>query len=193
MFNILKRVSKLKETKGAISLFVIVLMVFLLPFAIWVGIELPKNHELNQRVKDAVDSASSSGVTAIDNDGINPDTNVIPLDDKQARAIAIQIFASKMGLKVIGDYSNATLEAPEGSFIKEATVKVDVLDVEPEDGVTTDRANPLKFNTANGYYKIENSSVIVTATVTYEKVGFLGNDITVKHVGINQAKLRHEY
>jgi predicted nucleic acid-binding protein len=191
MFNILKRVSKLKETKGAISLFVIVLMVFLLPFAIWVGIELPKNHELNQRVKDAVDSASSSGVTAIDNDGINPDTNVIPLDDKQARAIAIQIFASKMGLKVIGDYSNATLEAPEGSFIKEATVKVDVLDV--EDGVTKVKANTLYFQTANGNKRVENSSVIVTATVTYEKVGFLGKDITVTHVGINQAKLKNDY
>jgi predicted nucleic acid-binding protein len=191
MFNMLKRVSKLKETQGAISLFVIVLMVFLLPFAIWVGIELPKNHELNQRVKDAVDSASSSGVTAIDNDGINPDTNVIPLDDKQARAIAIQIFASKMGLKVIGDYSNATLEAPEGSFIKEATVKVDVLDV--EDGVTKVKANTLYFQTANGNKRVENSSVIVTATVTYEKVGFLGKDITVTHVGINQAKLKNDY
>jgi predicted nucleic acid-binding protein len=191
MFNMLKRVSKLKETQGAISLFVIVLMVFLLPFAIWVGIELPKNHELNQRVKDAVDSASSSGVTAIDNDGINPDTNVVPLDDKQARAIAIQIFASKMGLKVIGDYSNATLEAPEGSFIKEATVKVDVLDV--EDGVTKVKANTLYFQTANGNKRVENSSVIVTATVTYEKVGFLGKDITVTHVGINQAKLKNDY
>lgn len=189
MFNLSKIRKKLTETNGSISISVIIMMAFLLPFAIWVGLELPKAHEYNQRIKDAVDSASSSGVTAIDNDGINSDTNVIPLDDKQARAIAIQIFASKMGLETNGDFNNVVLIPPEGSFVKEATIKVDVLDV--EDGVTKVAADTLYFQTANGKKRVENSSVIVTATVTYE--GVLGRDNTVTHVGINQVRLSNDY
>lgn len=180
---------KLQETTGAISLYVIMMMVFLLPFAIWVGIELPKSHELNQRVKDAVNSASQSGVTAIANDEIMPDTKVIPLDDKQAKAIATQIFASKMGLGVKGDYSNPELVPPEGSHIDSAVIKVEVFD--NESGVTADKSNILFHQTANGNRKIEYSTVIVTATVTYGKIGFLGKDITVEHVGINQARMEN--
>lgn len=178
---------KLKEKNGSISVFVIIILVFLLPFAIWVGIELPKTHELNQRVKDAVDSASASAVTSIDSASINGDTKVIPLNEMGATGIAVQIFASKMGLDVKGDASNIELTPPEGSIIQNAVVQVAVLD--EEDGVTGDPSKPFYYQTKNGRKKIENSTVIVTATVTYEKIGFLGRDITVTHVGMSQAKM----
>lgn len=199
MFRLSKIHKKLNETNGAISIYVIIMMVFLLPFALWVGIELPKSHEYNQRVKDAVDSASASGVTLIDTPAIDSDTIVVPLIDKQAKALAIQIFALKMGLETKGDYSNVELVPPEGSLIKEATIKVEVPDADVSDGeeddfiVTKDKSKTLYVQTANGKKKVENSSVIVTATVTYKKAGFLGNDITVTHVGINQARLKNDY
>lgn len=178
---------KLKETNGSISVYVIIILVFLMPFAIWVGIELPKTHEINQRVKDAVDSASASAVTAIDSSSINGDSTVIPLDREGAKGIAVQIFASKMGLKVQGDASNIEVVPKEGSIIEDAVLEVDVLD--EESGVTGDTSRPFYVQTQNGKRKIENSTVIVTATVTYQKIGFMGRDITVTHVGMSQAKM----
>lgn len=177
---------KLKEKDGAISLYVIIMLVFLLPFAIWVGIQVPQSHELNQRVKDAVDSASQSGVTAIASEDIKPDTEVIPLNDAQAKAIAQQIFASKMGLEI----KSGKLVPPTGSIVKSAVIDVAVFD--NANGVTTDKTKTLYVNTANGKRKVEHSSVIVTATVTYKNVGFFGTDTTVTHVGINQALMNLE-
>ena len=83
--------------------------------------------------------------------------------------------------------------SPEGSHIKHVgVVNVEVFD-DVKGPVTGDKNNPLRVQTANGSKKIHHSTVIVEATITFEKIGLLGRDITVTHVGMNQAKMKNNH
>lgn len=187
---------KLKDESGGISIFVIIMMVFLLPFVIWIGIEMPKTHEMNQRVKDAVDSASQAGITSISTktDRFNPDGKVIPLNYNEAVINANRVFAMKMGLENDADnWLNPILVTPEGSNIKHVgDINVQVFD-DVNGPVTGDKNNPLVVQTLNGKKKIHHSTVIVDATITFEKIGIFGKDLTVTHVGMNQVKMENNH
>lgn len=195
---------KLKETSGGISVFVIIMMVFLLPFVIWIGIEMPKTHEMNQRVKDAVDSASQAGITSISTktERFTPDAKVIPMNHDEAIINANRVFAMKMGLKNEADnWLNPVLVAlteeektnGEYSNIKHVgDINVQVFD-DVRGPVTGDENNPLRVQTLNGTKKIYHSTVIVDATITFEKIGVFGKDLTVTHVGMNQVKMENNH
>lgn len=159
---------KLKSAKGSVSIFVIIVMIFLLPFAIWVGIELPKMHELNQRVKDAVDSAAASAVTSAN--GVDQDSGLVTIDHTKAEDSARQVFALKMGLSF--DASGG-LYAKDESHIEYVERDMPYIDV-------FDSKNP------NPQYK--NSTVIVTATVTFKNSSIFGRDITVTQTGMSEAR-----
>lgn len=160
---------KLKSAKGAVSIFVLIMMVFLVPFAIFVGIELPKMHELNQRVKDAVDSAAASAVTSAET--VNQDNMRVKFNRIKGEQSARQIFALKLGLKF-----NATgqIYADEESFVE--YIEGDMPYVTFYDSEDEDNPN------------FENSTVTVKATVTFKNIGVLGRDVTVTQTGMSEAR-----
>lgn len=192
----------LKNNHGGISMFTLVIMIFLLPFAIWVGIELPKSYEMNQRVKDAVDTASATAVTRTN--GMPEDGEYIYINDEDAKRVAHQIFSSKLGVEFKG-WNDATqkyeFEIPKESAI----LSIDSYDVrvfDPENPGEWLNQDEQKVATISGKEKITHSSVLVEAKVTFKKIGLFGgskdeegkivNTTTVTHVGISQAKFCKE-
>lgn len=187
----------LKNNHGGISMFTLVIMIFLLPFAIWVGIELPKSYEMNQRVKDAVDTASATAVTRTN--GMPEDGEYIYINKSDAEKVATQIFSSKLGVEYQGwnpTTQGHEFQIPGKSAIKSIDkYKVRIFDPEnPEEWLNRDGQ---KVETILGDEKITNSSVIVEAQVTFKKIGLFGGSkdkdgnsfstTTVTHVGISQA------
>lgn len=179
-----KLTKKLKDTSGAISIFAVMIMVFLLPFAIWIGIELPKMHEANQRVKDAVDSAASSAITIIDNSKF--EDGEILLDDGTVKALAVQLVGEKLGI----DASTGELLPKEGSSIMKEGIEIKVraiddADLPPGGSITVSSQVPGKTWTKS----ISKPTIIVETQVTYKKIGWWGDDLTVYHVGMSQVNL----
>lgn len=158
----------LKNTKGAVSIFVVIFLAFLLPFAIWVGIELPKMHEMNQRVKDAVDSAAASAVTSAET--VDQENMMVRINHHNAEVSARQVFALKLGLKF---KSSGEIYASPDSFVEY---------IEP------DMPYVQVYDSQNPNPKFKNSTVVVKATVTFKNVGILGRDLTVTQTGISEAK-----
>lgn len=180
----------LNNSKGSTMLFTLVLMVFLIPFAIWLGIELPKMHEMNQRAKDAVDSASASAVTRISEKSapeMNNDITLIDINDDEARKVAEQIFSDKLGIDFKGYVDGkAQFEISNNSIVKSVNdFEVWIYDVNNK-GIWFDTESQ-KVKTLNGTEKLKNSSVVVQASVTFKKIGLFGGDMKVTHVGVSQA------
>ena len=185
---------KLKETKGGISIFTIMILAFLLPFAFWVGIELPKIHEANQRVKDAVDSSASSAVTLIMGN-VDKSENYLAkgqfrIGDEgryEIEQTAKEILGLKMGLSY--DRNTKKFEIPPGSSISQ-DIEVEVQTIGDEkisiNGVAIVDS---KLETGRWTKKIDSPTVIVEAKITFKKIGSFGKDITVKQVGMSQIKL----
>ena len=184
---------KLKEQTGAISIFTIMVLVVLLPLAFWVGIELPKMHEANQRVKDAVDSASSSSVTIIDESEF-ADGKIL-LNENEIEYVAKEIFGQKMGITYQRDTNK--FDIPPGSSVNEDTevqVEVEVVDDDKllVDGVRgdVDVKSQIEMDEAKQWRTTINyPTVVVETKITFKKIGFFGKDMTVTQVGMSQVRL----
>lgn len=174
--------SVLKDTSGAISIFAVMMMVVLLPMAIWVGIELPKMHEANQRVKDAVDSAASSAVTIIDETEF-ADGKVL-FDEAQVRQLASQLVSQKLGL-------DSQLKPKEGSAIREEGIEVKVTVIDDNDlnangGEVTITPQALNETWSK---KVDKPTIVVETKVTFKKIGWWGDDLTVYQTGMSQVNM----
>lgn len=182
-------IKKLKERTGAISIFTIIVLVFLLPLAFWVGIELPKMHEANQRVKDAVDSASSSSVTMI-NEKSFADSKIL-LDKVEIEHVAKEILGQKMGITY--HRSLRDFEIPPGSSVsKDTKIEVAVQTIDDDDLVMINGVRQSKevySKLGSWSKKVNNPIVVVEAKITFKKIGFMGNDMTVTQVGMSQVRL----
>lgn len=183
--------SKLSETNGAISIFVVMMLILLLPMAIWVGIELPKMHEANQRAKDAVDSAASSAVTLIQSDNDAFGEGQVLLDKTSITQVSAQIVAEKMGLV----WKNSRWEPKAGSSIKnDGLNQIQVTVVDDRDlvvnGARVDKSVYSKIPGKTWTKKVKRPAVIVEVKVTYEKMGWWGNDLTVNQTGMSQVILK---
>lgn len=180
MYKKAKRI--VDNSNGAMSIFGVLMLVFLLPFAIWVGIELPKSHEANQRVKDAVDSAAASAITLVKSEEF-ADGRVL-LDKQNSEIVAKEIVAEKMGLEV----KSGKYVPKEGSTIKPdgLEVWVTVLDDSDMPNGTPYTVTP-KTAGKTWNKKIERPTVVVEAKMTFKKIGWWGNDLTVYHTGMSQV------
>ena len=178
---------KLKSQSGAISIFAVLMMVFLLPFAIWIGIELPKMHEANQRVKDAVDSAASSAVTIVDNSRF--DEGFVQYNDSEINQVASQMVADKLGVVL----EKGKWQPKLGSSIKKDSVEIRVRSYdhgEVSESMPLSVTGSIPNKDAMYWTKtIEKPTVIVEAKVTYKKIGWWGNDLTVYHTGMSQVNM----
>lgn len=177
----------LKSRKGSSSIFVIMILVFLFPFAIWVGIELPKTHEANQRVKDAVDSAASSAVTIVDNSRF--DDGYVKYNDTEIYNLASRMVAEKIGAELV----DGVWQPKEGSAIKKDSVEIKVRAYDHEE---VNESTPISVNAvipnSNGSYwtkTIKKPTVIVETKVTYKKIGLWGDDVTIYQTGMSQVNM----
>jgi len=172
----------LNNSEGAISIFAVLILVFLLPFAIWVGIELPKSHEANQRVKDAVDSAAASAITLVKSEEF-ADGRIL-LDKQNANIVAQEIVAEKMGLEL----KSGKYVPKEGSSIKPDGLElwVTVIDDSNMPNGTPYTVTP-KTTGKTWNKKLERPTVVVEAKMTFKKIGWWGNDLTVYQTGMSQV------
>ena len=177
----------LKNRNGSSSIFVIMILVFLLPFAVWVGIELPKSHEANQRVKDAVDSAASSAVTIVDNSRF--EDGYVKYNDSELFNLASNIVAEKIGAELV----DGVWQPKEGSAIKKDSIDIKVRAYDHEE---VNESTPLSINAvipnSNGSYwtkTIKKPTVIVETKVTYKKIGLWGEDVTIYQTGMSQVNM----
>lgn len=183
---------KLKENKGGISIFTVMILVFLLPFAIWVGIEFPKMHETNERVKDAVDSSAASTVTLLDNSEYIEGKILFQSSDEIEES-AREIFAMKMGL----DYFPGTktfAPKPGSNIDDESDIKVVVQSFDDNDlfinGVPSEMPISSVLMGTDGWNRnIKHPTIVVEAELTFKKIGWFGKDLTVTHVGMSQVKM----
>lgn len=174
---------KLKDKTGAVSIYVIIIMTVLLPFVIWVGIELPKMHENNQLVKDAVDSSSASTITLIDDSGFSG--GKVYLKKGEIITASKEIFGSKMGLKY-NEYSNEYIIDSKSGISKNPAPNV-IVTVIDETELAEKGEYTVHGNISNWSKTITNPTVIIEAEVTFKKIGVFGKNVTINQVGMSQA------
>lgn len=206
-----------KNEKGAISIFTVMVLAVLIPFAILVGLELPKMHQSNEKVKEAVDIAASSIVTQISNEGFADNEIYFNQDRFALEETAKKMFATELGVK----YENGKFIIPENSNVSEAEpIQFDIQMYDDsdlnggskivqsrlslnerekeerdkiilsmlQDGASTDEINKEKKRWDSEWTKeIRKPTISVEAKVTFKKVGFFGRDYTVNQYGMSQV------
>ena len=162
-----------KRKKGYISIMTIVFLAFFIPFTIFIGIQLPKMYGENSALKDTVDNISGSVITRIDDNRLTKGN--IQINEAEAVATAQEMFKSEMNLN--DDFTPKNPDAYVGN------PKLDVV-------VINDPLKTPVYKTEKETIEITNPTVIVTATVTYKKIGIMGRDITMQKTGMSQVQFK---
>lgn len=159
--------------KGYISIMTLVFLGFFIPFTIFVGIQLPKMYGENSALKDTVDNISGSVITQLDDNRLTKGN--IQINEVEAVATAKEMFKSEMNLN-----DDFTPKNPD-SYV--GNPKLDVVVINDPDKTPV-------YKTAKETIDIKNPTVIVTATVTYKKIGIMGRDITMQKTGVSQVQFK---
>lgn len=111
-------VEKFREEKGSISMFVMVLMIVLLPFGLWVGVQLPEKIQATYAVKQMAMNTADSIITRLDESALSQ--GHVRVDIDEAREIADLIIRETLNLDSEGN--------PSGKGVLKEPIQIHFLD-----------------------------------------------------------------
>lgn len=163
---------KLKNKQGVISIFTILWLAVLIPFLLFVTIDLSQYIYDYVHLKNVTDNAAASAVTMVDNTLIPQ--GILQIDSTEATATAENVIASSLDLQPnLSPYLNSTLRAAP-------TIQVYVENITSTSGVVV--------STPAGDVTVFHPSVIVYADYPVKGLVFSNVHLNLKKIGISQAQ-----
>lgn len=163
--------NNLKNKKGFMSIYAIVMLAVLIPIMFFLTIDLPYMMRMNRTLKNALDNATSTAITYLNESKISQGVLEIDVDE-----------SNKVIKKIIQEYFylNDDLTINENSLI-DGTPKVEIQVI--------NNAIGQRIDTPNGGTIINNPSVIVYAEFPV-KAKFYGVTKTIKHTSVAQVQFK---
>lgn len=182
--------------KGSVSIYVLIFMIFFLPFVIWVGVQLPIKIESTYSVKQMVSNTADSIISRVDIEELAAGRIAVNMDE--AKDVAKPMIQNTLNLDENNDPSgkgllkeNIPIEIVEGiwhlpqdeneEYMLPQEVGVYVYIVNNPTGSVMRIANLLP---------IERTSVIVQANIPIEDGGFMGGRTVIHKTGFSEAQLK---
>ena len=81
---------------GSISMYILIFMVFFLPFAVWIGVHLPVKFELSQQLKQIVSNTADSMIVRLDQERLSQ--GKVEVDFDEAVEIGKEMMRKSLGL-----------------------------------------------------------------------------------------------
>jgi len=194
---------------GSISMYILIFMVFFLPFAVWIGVHLPVKFELSQQLKQIVSNTADSMIVRLDQERLSQ--GKVEVDFDEAVEIGKEMMRKSLGLDENWQADNEGLliyDKPIPFYAKEITsiyaLKEEFGDtmengeyVIPEDvGVYIYVLNNLPYGQSikfKGLLAIEDSSAVVIVRANIPVGGGYaspGKATTVIHqTGVSEANI----
>lgn len=163
--------NNLKNKKGFMSIYVIVMLAVLIPIMFFLTIDLPYMMRMNRTLKSALDNATSTAITYLNEDKISQ--GVLEIDVNEANKIVKKVIQEYF-------YLNDDLTINENSLI-DGTPKVEIQVINNSTGQ--------QINTPNGGTVIKNPSIVVYAEFPV-KTKFSGITKTIKHTSVAQVRFK---
>lgn len=180
--------------KGSASMYFIIFMMFFLPFAIWVGVQLPLKYETTYTVKQMVSNTADSIISQLDNDALA--RGVVSVKANDADEIAREMIHTTLNTDEEGQ--------PSGEGILKDPVPIhsplslDDITSLPQNEETGEYIlpqetgvyvyiinNPPKVIDIEGLLPIDHTSVVVHANIPVT-----ANGTTVIHrTGVSEAQI----
>lgn len=189
--------TKINNENGSISIYIIIFMVFFLPFALWVGSQVPLKYEMSETVRQMTYNTADSMISRLDQSSIasgHPE-----IDVAEAMSVADSMLRKTMNLDIDGNPTGKGMLKEQISIIGPFT-ESDILALPVEDGdivLPTDVGvyvyvlnNPSMLSgiTIKGLNPILNNSVIVRANIPLVSGG-LGGRAVVHQTGVSEVSL----
>lgn len=161
----------LKNKKGFMSIYAIVMLAVLIPIMFFLTIDLPYMMRMNRTLKSALDNATSTAITRLNEDKISQ--GVLEIDVNEANKVVKKVIQEYF-------YLNDDLSINENSLIDgKPIVNIQVIN----------NATGQQIDTPNGGTIINNPSVLVYAEFPV-KAKFCGVTKTIKHTSVAQVKFK---
>lgn len=192
-FNRIKKT--IRNEKGSISIYVIIFMVFFLPFICWIGVQLPLKYEVQDSVKQITSNTTDSMISRLDSNLLAD--GLVEVDVNEAMQVADSMIRTSLNLDENGN--------PKGDGILQEHIDIngpytleDLDDLKVEDGayvLPQDPGvyvyvlnHPSQIN-IKGLLPINQTSVIVQANIPVETKGLLGGRALIHKTGFSEAKI----
>lgn len=169
-----KILKHLKDKKGAVSIYTIILLAFLLPFLMFTVVDVNHYMQQNRRLKNIVDNAGASAVTMINESQLAYGN--IEIDTNEASLVVERIVKESLFL-------NDDLTPKDISVLAEKPeIQVDVVNTPPVGGVDVD--------TPISTIKVTNPSVVVYGKFKVKGLFFSRMSVDIQKVGMSQAQFK---
>jgi hypothetical protein len=163
-----------RDKRGFISIYMILWMSVLIPFLLFVFIDVSHYVYEGIHLKAITDNAAASAVTRIKEDLVSE--GVLEIDENQAEEVALNIIRNDLHLK--NDFTPKS-----NSLLKEKPkIEVYVLNITSKDGYD--------FETPAGTVKIYNPSVVVYGKYPVKGL-FYNNGVVIQRVGVSQVQFNN--
>lgn len=104
----------LKNQNGSITMYTIIFMIFFLPFALWVGVNLPMKYQYTYEIKELVSNTADSMISRLDYDELAK--GHVKIDEVEAVELAEDMIRSGFNLD--------TNDNPSGEGILKETIPI---------------------------------------------------------------------
>lgn len=192
----------LKKETGSASMYMIIFMVFFLPFALWIGVKLPMKIESTYTIKQMVDNAADSAVSRLDEESLTQ--GEVAIDPTEANEVVNALIRKTLNLDENGNPSGKGILKEQIPFYSPLTIQN--IQSLPKDSKTGEYIlpedvgvyvyivnNPTTSISVKGILPITKTSVIVRANIPIENGGWLGNRVVVHKTGVSEAELNINY
>lgn len=166
-----KLIHNIKNKKGFMSIFVIMMLAVLIPIMFFLTIDLPYMMRMNRTLKNSLDNATSTAITYLNEDKISQ--GLLEINTNEASAVVKKVVKEYF-------YLNDDLTTNEDSLIDEKPIlQIQVIN------------NPTgqQIDTPNGGTVINNPSIVVYAEFPV-KAKFTGITKSIKHTSVAQVKFK---
>lgn len=162
-----------KNKNGFMSILIILILSFLIPFTLFIVIDLPYAMTMNRKIKNTLDNAASTAVTCVREELLSD--GIIEIKEEEAIYQAERVIIESF-------YLNDDLSSSEKSLIGN-DMKLDIKVFNHPDIDTV-------YKTENGTFKLKNASVLIYAEVPV-KLKVLGLIMPkIKYTAISQAQFK---
>ena len=165
-------IDNVKNKKGFITIYMILWMAVLIPFFLFIFMDITHYASESIHLKGITDNASASAVTQINNDLVKYGT--LEIDGAKAEKVALNIIAGSLNL-----FDDLSLKSDVNVLKSPPTVNVQVVNSYSDLGTVV--------TTPAGDIKIYKPSVIVYAEYPVRGV-FFGTTVVMKKIGVSQVQ-----
>ena len=166
-------VRKYFNSKGFMSIYLILFLAVFIPIMFFLVIDLPQFMAMNRKAKGALDNASSTAITRINEDKTTE--GILEINETEARNIAKKVIVETFNL-------NDDLTVNENSSIPD-TPKIEILIV--------NNPNERPYHeTPNGKFYFKNPSVLIYAEIPVEASFFKFAKKTIKYTSVSQVQFK---